>query len=220
MTTLPARGVVLCSGSASSLRFLAARDPNFGKLYQITGLFADTTGASGLEFAQGLNIPTDMLDFHAWRKKNGVARMDLDGRERYFTEVLERIRPWQPDFFILSGLMRRITNPLLSDFEGRILNVHPALLSIEVGGKRTYTGLHVVERAMRAGDPTGSTVHLVTDEPDTGPIVAVSSPLPYQEGDDPDAHQERMKTACDGPAFKAALEKLIENGWPTVAWPH
>ncbi len=115
--------------------------------------------------------------------------------------------------------MYLISDPLLSLFPGRILNVHPAFLSILTpDGKRKYTGLNVVARAMEAGDPTGSTVHIVTREPDMGPIVAESVALPYQQGTDPRMHQDHMKTACDGPAFAIALEKLISQGWPTISW--
>jgi phosphoribosylglycinamide formyltransferase-1 len=113
---------------------------------------------------------------------------------------------------MLSGFMLIVTDPLLSEFEGRILNVHPALLSLEdEKGKRKYTGLNVVARAMQAGDPTGSTVHIVTGEPDMGPIVAESLPLPYQSTDSPHDHQELMKTACDGPVFRIALEKVVNR---------
>lgn len=71
---------------------------------------------------------------------------------------------------------------------------------------------------MVVGDPTGSTVHIVTKEPDMGPIVIESQSLSYQAGDDPDGHQSRMKEACDGPAYMAALKKLIADGWPGVPW--
>lgn len=213
------RGVVLCSGSASSFRFLQAHDPHFGDLYDIVGVFSDVPSASGISLAKENGVPTAVLDFEGWRKARGIKRRDLVSRQVYFGEVLDLIAPWSPSFIMLSGFMLLVTDPLYAAFEDRILNVHPALLSIcNADGTRRYTGLDVVRRAMEAGDPTGSTVHLVTKEADMGPIVVESSPLPYQSGDDPDVHQSNMKDACDGPAFQAALAKLIEGGWPRRPW--
>jgi phosphoribosylglycinamide formyltransferase-1 len=217
--TVP-RGVVLCSGSASSFRFLCENDPNYGKTYKIVGVFSDVSRCSGIAYAQDRRVPTATFDFRAWCGVHKVSRSDFRAREAYFRKLIYIIAgAWEADFIILSGFMLRITEPLLSRFEGRILNVHPALLSIQDdGGKRKYTGLGVVKRAMEVCDPTGSTVHIATDEPDMGPIVIESPPLPYKSGDDPNEHQERMKVLCDGPAFQAALDTLISSGWPSVSW--
>ncbi len=217
--TRPLRGVVFCSGSASSFRYLHTQDVAFGKRYQIVGVFSDVPAAQGIAYAKVLEIPTLILDFQSWCRVENVSRTDLVGRIAYYALVSKMIGVWEPDFIMLSGSMLIVTDPLLTEYSGRMLNVHPALLSI-VGddGKRRYTGLNVVERAMDAGDPTGSTVHLLTAEPDMGPIVAESSPLPYKPWDDPKEHQDAMKFACDGPAFQAALKKLIDSGWPAIPW--
>lgn len=209
-----AKCAVLCSGSASSLRYLYESDPNYSSTYRVIGLLSSKKNASGLEYARRRSIETVVADFDEWRQDRGVTYGDLEARKDYFAIIAAAMEVWQPDFIILSGFMLLVTDPLYSKFKGRILNVHPALLSLEdEAGKRKYTGLNVVARAMTAGDPTGSTVHIVTREPDMGPIVAESEPLPYQAGDDPAVHQDRMKIACDGPAFAVALEKLLASDW-------
>ncbi len=213
------RAVVLCSGSASSLQYLLGHDTSYGKVYEVVGLFSNVTDASGLTFAQDHSIPTDVIDFKDWREKAGVPRADLKGREPYFAQVTRIIREWNPDFIIMSGFDVLITDPLLNEYSGKMLNVHPAFLSIlNDDGSRRYTGNGVVARAMEAGDPTGSTIHLVTKETDGGPIVFESSSLPYEPGDDPKLHQEKMKTSCDGPAYKRALQVLFSEGWPSKPW--
>ena len=215
----PVRGIVFCTGSASSLRYLLEHDPAFGTHYKIVGVFADNPEASGLTFATEHGIPTKVLDFKRWRQENNVQATDLKGREAYFAQVLELVHEWEFDFILLSGYMSIITDPVLSQFWGKILNVHPAWLSLMNDDRsRRYTGLNVVARAMDAGDPTGSTVHLLTAEPDMGPIVAESPALPYAPWDEPKDHQEKMKTACDGPAYQEALRRLIDVGWPQTPW--
>lgn len=215
----PVQITVLGSGSMSSLRWLAENDPNFGKSYEIVGAFSDVPKSSGLEYAQGRDIPIEFLDFKKWCKRLGVKKKDLWAREAYFGHVLIELARWNADAVLLSGFMLIVTNPVLSAYAGKILNVHPALLSIlDEEGERKYTGFNVVKRAMKNGDPTGSTVHIVTEKADMGPIVAESEPLPYEPGTDPADHQDRMKTVCDGPAYQMALEKLIGAGWPEEAW--
>jgi phosphoribosylglycinamide formyltransferase-1 len=216
----PVKGIVLCSGSASSLRFLHENDPAFGQNYQIVGVLSDNPEASGLTYATTHGIPTQVHNFEEWCKKANISPRDLVGRTAYFDQVLQLIAVWKPDFIILSGFMLIITDPLLTTYWGRILNVHPAWLSIkDDAGGRKYTGTkNVVARAMDAGDPTGSTVHLLTADPDMGPIVTESPALAYQPWDEPGAHQNMMKTACDGPAFQEALKTLIDAGWPNIPW--
>jgi phosphoribosylglycinamide formyltransferase-1 len=219
MPTNPARGAMFCSGGASSFRFIHQRDPNFGKRYEFVGAFSDVPGSSGIAYARDLGIPTHVLDFRAWCRESGVARTDLEGRKPFFAQVLRVIAEWEPSFIMLSGFMLILTEPLLSAFEGCIVNVHPAFLSLlDAAGRRKYVGTNTVARAMAALDPTGSTVHIVTREPDMGPIVAESAALPYWQGDDPGRHQEQMKLFCDGPAFQQAFDKLIGSGWPVAPW--
>jgi phosphoribosylglycinamide formyltransferase-1 len=198
---------------------LREHDPRYGIDYGFVGVFCDVPGKSGVAYAREAGIPTVELDFEQWRKERGISRKDLVGREPYFAEMLRLIAPWDPQAIMLSGFMLIVTNPLYSAYAGRMLNVHPALLSLlDEQGRRKYRGIGVVDRAMKDGAPTGSTVHILTEEPDMGPIVAESAPLPYQSTDDPASHQDRMKTMCDGPAFQAAFGKLITSGWPQVPW--
>ena len=215
----PIKIAVLCSGGASSFRWLCEHDPNFGVAYEIVGVFANDESSTGIEYAEKHGMPIAVFDFREWRKEHGFAFSDPEGRKQYFEKVLGIVRGWGAEAVILSGFMLLVADPLYSAYEGKMVNVHPALLSLlDEEGKRKYTGLNTVARAMSAGDPTGSTVHIIVREADLGPIVAESEPLPYQPGDDPDAHQEAMKAACDGPAFQTALERLIASGWPDVPW--
>ena len=79
-------------------------------------------------------------------------------------KMIELFKAWKVDLIILAGYMRVIKNP--SKFPAPMINVHPSLLP-------KYKGLNVVERAMEAGETvTGCTVHYVTEELDSGTIIA------------------------------------------------
>ena len=61
--------------------------------------------------------------------------------------------------------MRILSAAFVRRYEGRILNIHPALLP-------AYPGLNTHQRVLDAGDAWhGSTVHFVTEELDGGPAI-------------------------------------------------
>jgi len=83
------------------------------------------------------------------------------------------------DWVVLAGYMRRL--PIPPAFEGRIVNIHPALLPRH-GGKGMY-GDRVHRAVLESGErETGCTVHLCDASYDTGPIV-LQRQCPVLEGD-------------------------------------
>jgi len=74
------------------------------------------------------------------------------------------------DVVLLAGYMKKLGARTLAAFEGRLLNTHPALLP-KFGGVGMY-GERVHRAVLAAGErESGATVHLVSSEYDTGPIV-------------------------------------------------
>ncbi|GJQ29887.1 MAG: phosphoribosylglycinamide formyltransferase [Phycisphaerae bacterium] len=72
------------------------------------------------------------------------------------------------DAVALAGYLRRVNLP--AEFQGRVVNIHPALLPRH-GGPGMF-GLRVHQSVLDARDPeSGCTVHLVDDAFDTGPIL-------------------------------------------------
>ena len=207
------RVMVFFSGSASSLKYLFKHDFNLNRKYGIVGAFTDLKDASGIAFVKQVGIKLKCLDIHDWCRSHNKKITDLKARQSYFAEVGALIRGFQADVIILSGFMRIITEPLLSEYKNRILNVHPSDLTIlDEQGQRKYTGTDAVAKAIAAGEEsTRSTIHLVTADIDAGPIITLSAPLPVEPGITPAEHQEKMKWACDGPAYIRALMLIADN---------
>jgi phosphoribosylglycinamide formyltransferase-1 len=87
-------------------------------------------------------------------------------REDYEAEILRVLEEQEIDLVVLAGYMRLITRVLLGPYEGRIINIHPALLP-------AFPGVDGIGDAFRYGvKVTGVTVHYVDDGMDTGPIIA------------------------------------------------
>jgi phosphoribosylglycinamide formyltransferase-1 len=97
------------------------------------------------------------------------------------------------DVVLLAGYMRRVGPRTLAAFNGRIVNVHPALLPRH-GGQGMY-GRTVHEAVIEAGEPvSGATVHLVTDRYDEGPVLAQRE-VPVSPGDDAESLEAKVRTA-------------------------
>jgi phosphoribosylglycinamide formyltransferase-1 len=92
---------------------------------------------------------------------------------------------------MLAGYMKKLGSQLLSRYQGRILNTHPALLP-KFGGQGMY-GLRVHEAVLRAGEVvSGSSVHLVDAEYDTGRVLAQAQ-VPVVGGDTPESLAARVQ---------------------------
>lgn len=201
---------VLFSGSASSVRYLIENDPNYRKTYSFAMGMTNNKDASGISLLEEHQIQCITADYHTWCVDNDISYKNIALRERYFDIFHNAITACRADIILLSGFMLIITLPLLGAYH--ILNVHPSGLHIlDENGKRKYTGANAVTDAISAGETqTFSTIHLLNEEVDGGPIITISDPLAYRGGSVAD-HQERMKTLCDGPAYATAL-KMITSG--------
>jgi phosphoribosylglycinamide formyltransferase-1 len=107
-------------------------------------------------------------------------------RARYDQQLAAAIEPYAPTLIVLAGFMRILSPEFVARYEGRILNIHPALLP-------KYPGLHTHRRALEAGDEQhGATVHFVTAELDAGPAV-IQARLRVEPGDDAQSLSARVQ---------------------------
>lgn len=104
--------------------------------------------------------------------------------------LTRRLQEKGVDLVVLAGYLKLVPADTVSAFDGRMVNIHPALLPA-FGGPGMY-GIRV-HRAVLASGATvsGATVHLVNAEYDRGPIVA-QWPVPVQPGDTPEALAARV----------------------------
>ena len=206
------RVFVLFGNTASSIRFLSEHDDNFGKKYEIVGALTDSPGAQATAFFAELCGFCEIFSIRKFYQKSNALIKDMTVRRLYYEKVRKIIEQYSPDLIICSGWMWIIENPLLSRFKDQIINVHPADLTVmdEATGAPLFTGHDAVAKAIKAGaEQLWSTIHYVSEKVDCGKIITVS-PAGFfvKKGESPSWHQEHMKTFCDGPAMRLALEKL------------
>jgi len=150
------RVAVLISGRGSNMAALieAAKDKTYPA--EIVLVASNRPDAAGLVTARAAGIATHAIDHTIFGK-------DRAGFDRALNQVLEQNRI---EIVCLAGFMRLLTAAFVSQWEGRMLNIHPALLP-------AFKGLDTHKRALAAGAKIhGATVHFVAPEMDSGPIIA------------------------------------------------
>ncbi len=236
----PMNVVVFFSGGASGLRAML-QDANYRKLYRVTGAFTDRKDAGGISLCKNNGIEVRYMCRRKFYGEKGLEPKNPESRKHFYEAVCRTIEGFDPDIIALSGYMHIVSDPLLEEYENKILNVHPADLTILSGPgidrfcasqlyasgiresrslnglERKFKGDNAVYDAIAAGENSlRSTMHIATEGFDEGPIVVQSSPfiidaLPVDVVRYSREVQDRMKTECDGPAYTKALE-LIAGG--------
>ncbi len=103
-------------------------------------------------------------------------------------EILDRLQAERVHLVVLAGFMRIVTDPLLSAYHGRMINIHPSLLP-------AFPGREAWRQAHEAGVAvTGGTVHLVEAKVDAGPILAQEK-VPVEPGDSVESLHARIQEA-------------------------
>jgi phosphoribosylglycinamide formyltransferase-1 len=150
------RVAVLISGRGSNMAALieAAKDKTYPA--EIALVLSNRADAGGLLVAHAAGIATEAVEHTQFGK-------DRAGFERAMQATLEKHRI---EIVCLAGFMRLLTAEFVGRWQGRMLNIHPALLP-------AFKGLDTHKRALEAGAKVhGATVHFVVPEMDSGPIIA------------------------------------------------
>ena len=165
--------VILISGRGSNLNALIDHAKQTGA-YQIRAVISNRPAADGLALAQAAGLDTAVLD-----------HTEYESREAFDAALADLIDRYQPDWLVLAGFMRVLTEGFVNRYLGRLVNIHPSLLP-------AFPGLKTHQKALEAGVRVhGVTVHLVTPELDHGPIVDQAM-LPVLPGDTPESLAARV----------------------------
>jgi phosphoribosylglycinamide formyltransferase-1 len=169
------RVAVLISGRGSNMAALikAAKKPSYPAAIAL--VLSDRPDAAGLSHARAAGIATAIIDHAAYGS-------DRECFERAMQEVLDQ---HGIDLVCLAGFMRLLTPWFVTRWEGRMLNIHPALLP-------AFKGLDTHRRALSAGVKIhGASVHFVAAEMDSGPILAQGA-VAVREDDDAETLAARV----------------------------
>jgi phosphoribosylglycinamide formyltransferase 1 len=157
---------VLISGRGSNMAALlhAARAPDYPA--DIVQVVCSRPHAPGIALAAEAGVPVAVIDHRHFGKDRAAHEAAIDAV----------LREAGVEIVCLAGYMRLLTPFLVTEWRGRMLNIHPSLLP-------AFPGLHTHANALAAGVKLhGCTVHLVTETMDEGPILAQAA-VPVLPGD-------------------------------------
>ena len=216
MHSSPIRIAVLVSGGGTNLQALIDAEDAGRQVYTETNVISVSDykivlvvadrKCFALERARKHNIPASLVSPSA-----DVSRTE---RRRHISDqVLALAREYQADALVLAGFLTIMSGPVITEYAGRIVNLHPALLP-KFGGPGMW-GHHVHEAVLAAGETeSGCTIHLVDSGCDSGPIL-LQKKVPVLPGDTADALAARIS----GEEHLAIVEgvrllarRLSENG--------
>lgn len=188
------RVAVLISGRGSNMAALieAAKEASFPA--EIVLVLSNRPDAGGLAIARAAGIATEVIDHKAYGKDRAAFDSAMQALlERYRTELI-----------CLAGFMRLLTDDFVNRWQGRMINIHPALLP-------AFKGLDTHKRAIEAGAKVhGATVHFVVPEMDAGPII-LQGAVTVRPDDSEQALAMRVLTQVEHRIYPLAL-KLVAEG--------
>jgi phosphoribosylglycinamide formyltransferase-1 len=193
-TRRPLRVAVLLSGNGTSLENLFEHIDR-GLPAEVAVVISSKTGAYGLERARRRGVPAV-----------AVPRREHPDADRFNDALHAVLDEYDVDLVALLGFLSLFQ--LRGRYEGRAINVHPALIPAFSG--QGYYGRRVYEAVLAAGVKiTGATVHFTDDEYDHGPII-LQEAVPVREDDTVESLAERV-TAAERRLVPEAIRLIAED---------
>lgn len=186
------RIVIFASGNGSNAQRIAEVFSNIHDL-SVDRIYCNKPQAYVNERAKSLNIPAMVFtrdDFY------------------HSTKVLEQLQHDNPDLIVLAGFLWLIPADIIKAYDGRIINIHPALLP-SYGGKGMY-GMKVHNAVIANKErESGITIHLVNEKYDDGDIL-FQAKCTVSEGDTPESLAQKIhKLEYDN--FPREIEKYLRG---------
>jgi phosphoribosylglycinamide formyltransferase-1 len=174
------RVAVLVSGGGSNLQAIldAQKAGQLGRAKVILVL-SSKAGVPALDRADKSGVVTAVLE-----------RDDYPDEEALQDAILATLEAAMTNVVALAGYMRKVGPNIVNRFNGKILNIHPALLP-KYGGPGMY-GHFVHEAVIRAGEKeSGCSVHVVDEDYDHG-LVLAQAKVPVLPSDTPETLAEKV----------------------------
>lgn len=147
--------VVLISGRGSNLQSIIDKKEAGDLDITIDAVISNVPDVPGLQRAKKAGIDTHVIN-----------HKDFASREAFDQSLQTCIDQYHPQLVVLAGFMRVLSPAFVAHYQGKLINIHPALLP-------KFPGLNTHLRAIEAGDKEhGVSIHFVTAEVDGGPVIA------------------------------------------------
>ena len=168
---------VFLSGGGRSLKNLVDHQRHYGLPVDIRLVISSSSKVRGVEVAKEAGLATRI-----------VLKSQYPESAEYTEAMFAPCRDAGVKLVVMAGYLKHVVIP--TDFEGRVINIHPSLLP-SFGGAGMY-GNRVHQAALDRGvKVSGCTVHCVDNQYDNGPII-LQHTCPVHEGDTADSLAARV----------------------------
>jgi phosphoribosylglycinamide formyltransferase 1 len=175
--TTPLNLGVLVSGVGSNLQAILDAIGAGTLNAQVKVVIANRPGAQALDRARAAGVSAMT-----------IPHKDFASREAFDAALATALREANVNWVVLAGFMRVLTPQFLSEYPGKIINIHPSLLP-------AFPGVDAIQQALDYRVKlTGCTVHFVDHGVDSGRIIAQRA-VPVETGDDVSSLAARVHTA-------------------------
>ncbi len=183
--------VVLVSGSGTNLQRII-----------------DTIDTGEIQNAKVSLVVADRECFGLERAKNHNIENILIPRGKNFSSELAKVIPENTDLIVLAGFLSILKSEFCENWNGKIINIHPALLP-KFGGKGMW-GMNVHNAVIEAKEvESGATVHFVTPGIDEGEAILQKS-FEVTAEDTPETLAQKVHQ-IEYEIFPIAINKVLGN---------
>ncbi len=183
--------VVLVSGSGTNLQRII-----------------DTIDSGEIQNAKVTLVVADRECFGLERAKNHNIENILIPRGKNFSSELAKVIPENTDLIVLAGFLSILKSEFCENWNGKIINIHPALLP-KFGGKGMW-GMNVHNAVIEAKEvESGATVHFVTPGIDEGEAILQKS-FEVTAEDTPETLAQKVHQ-IEYEIFPIAINKVLGN---------
>ena len=186
----------IASGSGSNFEAIveACESGNLKKKASVKVLICNKPGAYCMERAKNHKIPFFLIESDKY--------LDVP-REEFDQLMINALKEHECELIVLVGYMRLVSQKFIEAFDGKVMNIHPALLP-------AFKGLHGHRDALEYGvKVSGCTVHFVDAVSDHGPII-IQKCVPVYAKDTEETLATRI-LAWEHKIFPKAIELYCDN---------
>ncbi|MDR1122732.1 MAG: phosphoribosylglycinamide formyltransferase [Endomicrobium sp.] len=193
------RLAILASGNGSNMQAIvdAYKFGILKSLAEVILVISNNANAFVLERAKRENIKSVCME-----------RKSFKDDESFNKNILAELQVANIDLVCLAGYMRMVDKEILKVYNGRILNIHPALLP-KFGGEGMY-GHFVHEAVVKSGEKkSGVTVHFVNEEYDAGKIILQKEVKIFKDDTPEDVARKVLEIGHK--VYPQAIKRVIEE---------
>lgn len=176
----------------------------------------DASNSGVIKSGKVVTVVSNKKDVYALERaeKAGIEGVVIEKKafpslEAFDEALCEHMKSREVDLIVMAGFLCIVGDKLISEYENRIINIHPSLIPSFCG--EGFYGLKVHEAALKYGvKVSGATVHYVNGVVDGGKIIKQKA-VYVEDGDTPETLQKRIMEEAEWKILPEAIEEICAS---------